>query len=242
MNLLILAAGFATRLEPRTLETPKQLLELGDDYYLIDLFWESLGKAADLFDRKIIVTNEKYYPKFQKWVSGRKLDFEVVSDGVKSKAEKIGAVGDFLFAVNKANIKGDILACASDFIMPGLDVAGLVELSKSQNASVTVTKEESYDEVKSGSCLLLDDELRVTRFQEKPAEPFSKMYGVPYYLIKEKDIELIQQIPEELRDNSGQMIARLVESSKVYALEYSGEVIHMTTEADYQLLRQQSEV
>jgi NDP-sugar pyrophosphorylase family protein len=239
MNLLILAAGFATRLEPRTLETPKQLLPLRDDYYLLDLFWENIGKAASLFERKIIVTNEKYYQKFVDWNEKRGLSFEIISDGVKDKTEKIGAVGDFLHAVDKAEIKDDVLVCASDYIMPKLDVEAIINLAKSKDASATITKEEPLEEIKSGSCLLLDSESKILKFEEKPQEPFSNLYGVPYYLIKKNDFDLIRQIPSELRDNSGQMIAQLVASSKVYALKYEGDVIHMTTETDYQELIKQ---
>jgi len=240
INLLILAAGFATRLEPRTLETPKQLLALKEDYFLIDLFWENISQFADLFERKIIVTNEKYYQKFVDWNKKRDFDFEIISDGVNDKTEKIGAVGDFLYAVDTAKINDDVLVCASDYIMPNLDVAGLVQLSELQNTSVTVTKEEPIEEIRSGSCLLLDSESKILKFEEKPKEPFSNLYGVPYYLIKKADFELIRQIAAELRDNSGQMIAQLVASSKVYALKYEGEVIHMTTEEDYRELVRKS--
>lgn len=237
MDLLILAAGFATRLEPRTLETPKQLLPLKEDYLLIDLFWDYLSKSAEPFERKIIVTNEKYYRKFVDWNKKRQHDFEIISDGVKDKSEKIGAVGDFLFAIDKGSIKNDVLTCASDYIMPNLSISGLIKLSEENKSSVTVTKEESLEDIKSGSCLLLNSENQVIKFEEKPQQPFSNLYGVPYYLIKNNDLKYIRQILKEDRDNSGQIIVKLVNSSRVFALKYEGDIIHMTTEADYQVLR-----
>lgn len=241
MNLLILAAGFATRLEPRTLETPKQLLPLKDDYYLIDLFWDNLGESVKLFDRKIMITNEKYYSKFLDWSNKKRLGFEIYSDGVNDKNKRIGAVGDFLYVADKAKITGDTVVLSSDYIMPGLDVAAFIKLAKDHNSSATITKEESLEDIKAGSCLLLNNNNQVTKFAEKPTKPFSNLYGVPYYLIKYSDIDLIHQLPAELRDAPGQMIAKLVESSKVYALKYSGDIIHMTTEADYQALVRKAE-
>lgn len=243
MALLILAAGFATRLEPRTLTIPKQLLEIKKDYYLMDIFWKSISRYCSirqLAERTILVTNDKYFPEFQKWVKKRGLDIEILNDGVKSKEEKIGAVGDFLFGVDRAKITDDVFVCASDFILPEMDFDRFITMSKEYNASAIITViENSEDQLKAGSCVKINQDHQVVRFQEKPKELFSNLYGVPYYIFKAQDIDIIRRIPKEERDNSGQMAAKLVKESKLYAVEYDGKVIHITTEEDYQELIKQ---
>lgn len=233
MVLLILAAGFSTRLEPRTLNTPKHLLPIGDRF-LIDYFFDSIAETKDIFSRIVLVTNKKYYEQFLKWskTSGRQV--EIISDGVPDKKKKIGAIGDLLFAVKKAKILEDTFVCAPDYILEDFDFKELLEAAKTKNKSFTIAKvENDLNEIKAGSCLLLDDEGKITRFEEKPEKPFSNLYGVPYYYITKSDLPLMEKISFELRDNSGQIVAKLVRDSKIYAFNYDGPVMHMTTEEDY---------
>ena len=80
----------------------------------------------------------------------------------------------------------------------------------------------------------VDSDAKITRFEEKPQNPFSKNYGIPYYFVKEVDIEKLKEIPPALRDNSGQIVAQLIKTSEVRGYECKGEIIHLTSEEDYQ--------
>jgi len=234
--LLILAAGFSTRLEPRTLNIPKQLLPVGKRV-LIDFLFDSLAGVKKNFSKSILVTNGRFENDFRTWADNSSLCIKVISDKVMSKQEKLGAVGDFVFACEKENIKDDILVCVSDYVLCRYDFNVLIHLANKHKSSMTIAKEESDIEIlKRGYCLELNDEMRVIKFMEKPSQPFSKLYGVPFYFIKEKDYKIIKGIPASQRDNSGQMIAELVQKSQVFADVYNGPIIHITTERDYQNL------
>lgn len=234
MVLLILAGGFSTRLEPRTLETPKQLLPIGARYF-IDFFMDSIAPAKDEFSKTVIVTNSKYIDSFTQWSSNSPWPIEIICDGVVDKSHKIGAIGDLLFALDKGEIGDDVLICAPDFILAEFDFKKFIESTKNSRHSWTIAKEEpDIDQIRAGSCLLLDSRDKVIRFEEKPEDPFSSLYGVPYYFLKRSDFKFIKNIPNNLRDNSGQIVAQLVKDSIVCARRYDGQIMHMTSEQDYQ--------
>jgi len=236
MVLLALAGGFARRLEPRTLKFPKQLLPVGKKTF-IDLYFESLNGIKNRLDKVVLATNQKYYPFFASWAKTSSWPVKVISNGVETKDKKLGAIGDFLFALEKEKITDDIFVCASDYILPDLEYNKFLDFFADRKASVTIGRIEFDKELlKAGSCLEFEPGGRVIRFKEKPAVPFSIYYGIPYYIVKKDDLSLIRQIPMNLRDNIGQLVSQLVVTSRVFAMEYTGGIIHITTEEDYQKL------
>lgn len=239
-TLLILAAGFGTRLEPRTLTIPKQLLPIPGGV-VMDLFYSSMKSVMPKFNKKVLITNAVYYPHFKKWVSDGGADIEVISNKVKSKEDKIGAIGDLLKAIEEADIEGDIFVVAPDFILKNIDFNNVLSLASEKNSSVTLYRiEKDEDAIRAGSCVELSSGGKVERFEEKPSVPFSDNYGIPYYFVKSKDVSKLKNIPSHLRDNSGQIVAELVRSSSVFGYKYDGPIIHITSERDYQeVIREQ---
>jgi glucose-1-phosphate thymidylyltransferase len=234
MTLLFLCAGFATRLEPRTLTYPKHLLPFGNKKKLIDMFMDSIKNIEDKISRKILITNSKYYDQFSAWSEENDYGFELIDDGVKSKEEKLGAIGDLLFAIEKAKIDDDIMIVSPDHVYFKYDFNDLIEVSKSYNASSVIVDEGEEEEILSGSCLTLTDANQVVKFVEKPKVVFDKWHGGPTYILKKEDIERIKAVPKEKYDNIGTVGETLSVAGRLYASIFSGELIHLTTEADYQ--------
>jgi len=84
MKVIILAAGYATRLYPLTLTQPKPLLPVAGKP-MIEYVLDNLAPIGGL-ERVYVVTNAKFATHFQKWAdtyhAGHpKLDFTVVNDG-----------------------------------------------------------------------------------------------------------------------------------------------------------------
>src|SRR3977135_1797301 len=83
MKVVILAAGYATRLYPLTLTRPKPLLSVAGKP-MIDYVLDNLAPIGGI-DRVYIVTNAKFAEQFQKWSEDYKahktrLDFTIVND------------------------------------------------------------------------------------------------------------------------------------------------------------------
>src|ERR1043166_932542 len=97
MKVIVLAAGYATRLYPLTLTRPKPLLPVAGKP-MIDYVLDNLA-PIDGIDRVYIVTNAKFAPHFQKWAdhyhaAKTPLAFTIVNDGSTDDSNKLGAIGD----------------------------------------------------------------------------------------------------------------------------------------------------
>src|SRR6478735_8639119 len=97
MKVIVLAAGYATRLYPLTLTQPKPLLPVAGKP-MIEHVLDNLA-AIDGLDRIYVVTNSKFAAHFQQWAyhyhaTKSRLDFTVVNDGSTDDSNKLGAIGD----------------------------------------------------------------------------------------------------------------------------------------------------
>ena len=99
VNLLILAAGYATRPYPLTRTTAKPLIPVAGRPMLEHVL-ERFASIAGI-NRVFIVTNQRFAADFQSWAEaystshpGR--DFTIVNDGSLDESDKLGAIGDIL--------------------------------------------------------------------------------------------------------------------------------------------------
>src|SRR4051794_12891572 len=118
MNALILAAGYATRLYPLTLNRAKPLLEVGGKP-IIEWLVDHLLELEDL-GTIFIVTNDKFAKDFQAWADDyqrhhSKARFKIVNDGSNTDTNKLGAIGDINLVLTRENLmESDLLVLAGD--------------------------------------------------------------------------------------------------------------------------------
>src|SRR5829696_6341970 len=103
MNVLILAAGYATRLYPLTLNKAKPLLEVAGKP-MIEWVLDNLAPVPNI-DSVYVVTNNKFAADFQTWADDYskrqpKLNFKIVNDGSMNDSDKLGAIGDINLVVS----------------------------------------------------------------------------------------------------------------------------------------------
>src|SRR5258708_38787010 len=97
MKVIILAAGYATRLYPLTLTQPKPLLPVAGQP-MVEYVLDNLAPIGGL-DRIYVVTNAKFTNHFQQWAdhygaAKSNLNFTIVNDGSTDDTNKLSAIGD----------------------------------------------------------------------------------------------------------------------------------------------------
>ncbi len=117
MKVIILAAGYATRLYPLTLTRPKPLLPVAGKP-MIEYVLDNLAPIGGL-DRIYVVTNAKFAGQFQQWADAYhaghpKLDFTIANDGSTDDTNKLGAIGDLHFVLTRERIDDDLIVVAGD--------------------------------------------------------------------------------------------------------------------------------
>src|SRR5450631_3615834 len=109
MNVLILAAGYATRLYPLTQDKAKPLLEVAGKP-MIEWVMDNLASVPDL-EIIYVVTNNKFAESFQEWTDSYtqrhpELRFKIVNDGSTTDSDKLGAIGDIRLVITREELAG----------------------------------------------------------------------------------------------------------------------------------------
>src|SRR5258706_13789615 len=117
MKVIILAAGYATRLYPLTLTQPKPLLPVAGKP-MIDHVLDNLAAIQGL-DRVYVVTNAKFAGHFQRWADAYRasktpLAFTIVNDGSTDDSNKLGAIGDLPLVLAREKVDDDVIVVAGD--------------------------------------------------------------------------------------------------------------------------------
>jgi glucose-1-phosphate thymidylyltransferase len=196
MNLLILAAGYATRLYPLTLTQPKPLLPVAGKP-MVDHVLDNMAGLPGL-NRVLIVTNNKFAPHFQQWAdayraSKAKLEFTVINDGSTSDADKLGAIGDLQFVIDREKLDDDLIVVAGDnlFSQPLSEFGTFCK--GHDDVVLGVHDVGSIEQAKKYGVVDVDADGRVTSFIEKPAQPASTLIGIALYYYPKRYLGLVRQ-------------------------------------------------
>ncbi len=221
MKALILAAGYATRLSPLTDSIPKMLLPLAERpmlEYLLDRIRE-----VDEIDEIHLVTNARFAPVFDDWAPD---DVTVHDDGTTSNEDRIGAIGDLAFAIDRGGLAGDDLFVVAGDNLIGYSLQDFVEAWREKGGSAIALHEVSdRDLLRNYGVVELDETDRVVGFEEKPAEPRSNLAATAAYLYRSADLELLPRYLEEGNppDAPGNFVAWLYEQAPVHGYRVRGE-------------------
>lgn len=227
MKVLILAAGYATRLYPLTLTQPKPLLPVAGKP-MVEYVLDNLAAIPGI-DRVYVVTNAKFAGHFQQWANGYRaknprLDFTIVNDNSTDDSNKLGAIGDLHLVVTKENVTDDLIVVAGDNLFSqSLEEFGKV--CRERNAPVLgVYDVGSLEQVKKYSSINLDASGKIISFEEKPKNPTSTLIGIALYYYPKETLPLIKQYIAEGNnpDQPGRLVQWLYPRTPVYTWTVPG--------------------
>src|SRR5918992_6131862 len=164
MKALVLAAGYATRLYPLTLDRPKALLEVGGKP-MLDRLLERLEAMG--VDETVVVTNAKFTPHFEEWARDKER-VRIVNDGTTSNDDRLGAIGDIGFVLDELDLDDDLVVVAGDNLFVG-DISEFPVYGRNVNAPVLAVHDVGdLEQMKEYNQVETDGEGRVKFIEEKP--------------------------------------------------------------------------
>ncbi len=212
MKLIVLAAGYATRLYPLTLHQPKPLLDVAGKPMLEHVL-DNLAPVEEI-DHVYVVTNAKFAGHFQRWAdgygAGRKGPaFTIINDGSTDDSNKLGAIGDLHLVLTKAEVDDDIIVVAGDNLFSE-KLKEFGDFCREKGAPVLAVYDVGdLEAIKKYNSIDVDGDGRITFFEEKPANPKSTLTGIALYYYPKSALPLIRQYVEE--GNNPDQPGRLVQ-------------------------------
>ena len=226
MKIIILAAGYATRLHPLTLNQPKPLLPVAGRP-MIEHVLDSLSVIRDV-DRVLVVTNAKFAGHFQKWAGdyGARVqqNFTIVDDRSTDDSNKLGAIGDLHLVLTRECVDDDVIVVAGDNLFSE-KLAGFGEFCRQKNAPVLgVYDVGSLEDIKKYNSITMDAAGRITFFEEKPRQPASTVTGIALYYYPRHTLPFIHQYIAEGNnpDQPGRLVQWLYPRTPVYTWRVPG--------------------
>lgn len=228
MKILVLAAGYATRLYPLTKNTAKPLLEVAGR----PMIEHVLATTEDIagIDEIFVVTNAKFARDFEAWshTYARKRHHAprvtVVNDGSTDDSNKLGAVGDIKLVLDSQKVTDDLLVMGGDNLFRAT-LGSLARFARRHGTTLGVYDVGDLNEMKKYGAVSVDGENRVTEFVEKPADPHTTLAAMCLYYYPRTVLPAIHKYVAEGNnpDQPGRLIQWLYPRQPVYAFQITGK-------------------
>jgi len=219
----VLAAGYATRLYPLTLDRPKALLPVGGKPMLEHLL-ERLESVPGL-DEIHAVTNSKFAGAFRNWAEGyHAADVRILDDGTSDEETRLGAIGDLDLTIRTAAIDDDVLVLAGDNLFSE-SLAPFAQFARAKAApAIGVYDVGDLEAIRKYNSIELDASDRITFFEEKPERPTSTLTGIALYFYPRSALGVVGDYLAEGNnpDQPGRLVQWLYPRMPVYAWRVPG--------------------
>lgn len=223
MTILILAAGYATRLYPLTLNKPKPLLKVGNKLIIEHIF----DKISELNNVSVcfIVTNQKFFKDFGDWAKAfrSKVPIEVVNDETTTNENRLGAIRDIDFVIKKRGIKNDLLVIGGDNLFE-FNLSSFIKFAEGLRPDVSFAIFDIKDKEKAKlyGVVKIDSASKVVSFDEKPQRPQSTFISTCVYYFPREKLNLIPKFLSSgnKSDAPGNYIKWLSENERVFGFSF----------------------
>ena len=187
MKCILLAAGYATRLYPLTLDRPKPLLPVGGKPILDWLVEDVAGFVSEF----VVVSNHRFAAAFEDWAKARPEAIRIKDDGTETNETRLGAVRDIQLAAE--GMEEPVLVMAGDNVLD-FSLAGFIRFAREKGTSAVMAHRETrLEALQKTAVITVDDAGRITSYEEKPKEPRGTLAVPPFYYYLPEDLARIEE-------------------------------------------------
>ncbi len=238
MIAILLVAGYATRLYPLTVNTPKPLLPVAGRA-MLDYIVDEIDTLPDI-TRIVLISNHRFAAHFEGWAQARlqvnpNTPIVVLDDGTVDNETRLGAIGDIQFAIDTLGIDEDVVIIAGDnlFTYRIRDMYDFFRQTGKDTLIAIYVPEIS--QLQKLAVATLDENGKVLRMVEKPTEPESDTAIYATYFYEKETLPLIREYLDEgnTPDAPGNFPAWLYKRQDVYAYRADGTCIDIGTPENY---------
>jgi glucose-1-phosphate thymidylyltransferase len=194
---------------------------------MLDYLLDAVDEISEL-GQVHLVTNARFADDFQAWAASRsgRLRVDVLDDGTTSNDDRLGAIGDIRFTIERAGLGDDDLFVVAGDNLIGYDLRDYVNFWRERGGSAIALRHEPDAElIKQFGVIELDEADRVVSFEEKPATARSSLAATAAYLYSAEHVELVPRYLEEGNppDAPGNLVAWLHTRAPVYGYRFTGD-------------------
>ncbi|MFA6143034.1 MAG: nucleotidyltransferase family protein [Candidatus Omnitrophota bacterium] len=223
MTVIILAAGYAVRLQPLTLNTSKSLLEINKRKILDRILDKIL--AVKGISKIFVVSNAKFFEKFSQWLKGSKYRkmISLVNDGTLTNETRLGAIKDMELVIRQNAIDDDLMVVAGDNLFD-FDLNDFLKFAKDRidGISVALFDIAKKELAKNFGVVKIDDKGKIVLFEEKPPAPQSSLVSTGVYYFPKNMVPYINEYVkmENKLDAPGYYVSWLVSRGMAHGFRF----------------------
>lgn len=241
MKVILLCAGYATRLYPLTKDQPKPLLPLADGRPILEWILDTVKKLSQV-EEIDIVTNHRFAGHFEKWRKNTKAAYpwpvHVIDDQTSTNETRLGAIGDLAYVLESRKAGAcDLLVIAGDNLFD-FDLSEFYRQAQAKRPHGVVAVYDVGDKqlAKQYGLVNLNAKNQVTEFLEKPENPPTTLAssGI-YWLPAETRVLLDRYLAQSHNaDQPGHYMRWLAEHDKLFAVTLKGKWFDIGDIASYE--------
>jgi len=247
MVAYLLCAGFGTRMQPLTEDTPKSLLPVAGAP-ILDSLVQALRDWTAL-DAIHVAANHRDAPSFRTWAASWRdalndanVSLAVHDDGVTTTDDQLGAVGDLRFLLRETSLPSDGALVSGGDSLYRFPLSPLLNTFDGETSRVLALYEPDAERRRHSSVLQLNGR-RVAGLVEDPDQTASRRICPSFHLLTPEALTTVASYLDagEDPDTLGAFIHHLAQRERVEGLRLPKEPdlrLHCNTPSDLRRARQ----